>query len=202
MCHHTCNDMNMDSDISREADLDVFARFIHLGILTFGLLAYLTSGWAEGYEKAQHFGFSVHRWLGILLAAFIAMRLIYGIIGPKVVRFTHWVPYTKERWSKAWEDVLTLLRFRLPDRPVHEGLAGIVQTFGLLVFTWMSLTGGLMFFLLVPGQEARGAMHAIQEVHEIGEGLIPIFLLLHVSAVVFHALSGRHIWRKMIFLKE
>jgi cytochrome b len=194
--------MTTESDISRKADLDVFARFIHLGMLTFGLLAYLASGWAEDYEKAQHFGFTVHKWLGILLASFVALRLIYGIIGPKVVRFTQWVPYTKERWLKAREDVLTLLKFRLPDRPVHEGLAGIVQTFGLLVFTWMGLTGGLMFFLLVPGQEARGVVHAIQEIHEIGEGLIPIFLLLHVGAVILHALSGRHIWRKMIFLKE
>jgi cytochrome b561 len=112
------------------------------------------------------------------------------------------VPYKKERWLKAWEDVLTLFRFRLPDRPVHEGLAGIVQTFGLLVFTWMALTGSLMFFLLVPEQEARGAVHAIQEIHEVGEGLIPIFLLLHVGAVILHALSGRDLWHKMIFLKE
>jgi cytochrome b len=202
MCHDTYNDMNTDSDIQRKDDLDVFARFIHLGMLTFGLLAYLASGWAEDYEKAQHLGFTVHKWLGILLAAFIALRLIYGIIGPKVVRFTQWVPYTKERWLNAWEDVLTLLRFRLPDRPVHEGVAGIVQTFGLLVFTWMALTGSLMFFLLKPGQEARGVVHAIEEIHEIGKGLIPIFLVLHVGAVILHALSGRHIWRKMIFLKE
>jgi len=171
-------------------------------MLTFGLLAYLASGWAEDYEKAQHLGFTVHKWLGILLASFVALRLIYGIIGPKSVRFTQWVPYTKERWLKAWEDVLTLVRLRLPDRPVHEGLAGIVQTFGLLVFTWMALTGSLMFFLLVPGQKARGVVHAIQEIHEIGQGLIPVFLFLHVGAVILHALSGRHIWRKMIFLKE
>jgi len=194
--------MNTDSDVPRKNDLDGFARFIHLGILTFGLLAYLASGWAEEYEKAQHFGFTVHKWLGILLASFVALRLIYGIIGPKSVRFTQWVPYTKERWLKAWEDVLTLVRLRLPDRPVHEGLAGIVQTFGLLVFTWMALTGSLMFFLLVPGQKARGVVHAIQEIHEIGQGLIPVFLFLHVGAVILHALSGRHIWRKMIFLKE
>jgi cytochrome b len=194
--------MNTDSDIQRKDDLDGFARVIHLGMLTFGLLAYVASGWAEDYEKAQHLGFTVHKLLGILLAASIALRLIYGILGPRVVRFTQWVPVTKERLLKAWEDVLTLLRFRLPDRPVHEGLAGIVQTFGLLVFTWMALTGTLMFFLLVPGQEARGMVHAIQEIHEIGEGLIPIFLLLHVGAVILHALSGRHLWRKMIFLKE
>ncbi len=89
-----------------------------------------------------------------------------------------------------------------PKKHIKFKSLDVVQTFGLLVFTWMGLTGGLMFFLLVPGQEARGVVHAIQEIHEIGEGLIPVFLVLHVGAVILHALSGRHLWRKMIFLKE
>ena len=165
---------------SKKDDLDVFARTIHLGILTFGLLAWLTGG----------------------LAVFIFMRLIYGLVGPATVRFSQWVPYKKDRLEAVWEDVKTLLTFRLPDQPAHVGLAGVVQTFGLLVFCWMALTGSLMFFALVPGREAVGVLHFIEEIHEIGEGLIPVFLVLHVGAVILHALSGNHVWRKMIFLKE
>ena len=45
-------------------------------------------------------------------------------------------------------------------------------------------------------------MHVIEEIHEIGEGLIPVFLVLHVGAVILHALFGRQLWRPMIFLKE
>ena len=94
------------------------------------------------------------------------------------------------------------MRFRLPDRPAHQGLAGLVQTFGLLTFSWMALTGSLMFFYLKPGIETAGMMHYIEEMHEIGEGLIPLFLGLHVGAVILHALTGRHLWRKMFFLRE
>ena len=194
--------MNTDAEVSKRDDLDIFSRIIHLGILVFAVAAWLASEWAGEYEKADHFGFTIHKWLGITLAAFICLRLIYGIFGPKNIRFTQWVPYTKERLLLVWEDILGLLRFRLPDRPTHQGLAGLVQTYGLGVFTWMALTGSLMFFFLETGHEARGSLHFIKEIHEIGATLIPIYLVLHVGAVILHALSGRHIWRKMIFLRE
>jgi cytochrome b len=183
-------------------DLDILTRIIHLGLMIFGTLAWLTSGWAEEYEHAKHLGFTVHSWLGMGLASFIALRLIYGLVGPASARFTHWVPYTKERLLLVWEDILTLLRFRLPDRPSHIGLSGLVQTFGLITFTWMALTGSIMFFYLEPGQKASSLLYFTMEIHEIGEGLIPVFLALHVGAVFLHALAGRHKWRKALFLKD
>ena len=128
----------------------------------------------------------------------IYLRLIYGMVGSENARFSHWVPYTKARMRLVWEDILTLLKFRLPDRPIHQGIAGLVQTFGLLTFSWMALTGSLMFFYLEPGQKASGVIHFIEEIHEIGEVAIPLFLGLHVGAVFLHALSGRHLWRRMI----
>ena len=59
-----------------------------------------------------------------------------------------------------------------------------------------------MFFYLDPGQKASGVLHFIMEIHEIGEGLIPVFIALHAGAVILHALAGRHKWRKMVFLED
>jgi cytochrome b len=195
------NDMNTYTESVNSADLNIPARVIHLGLVIFGVSAFLTSEFAEDYEHADHVGFTVHSWLGMGLAMFVLLRLVYGLVGPETVRFSRWVPYTKSRLLAAAEDVRTLLRFRLPDRAVHVGLSGLVQTFGLLLFSWMAFTGGLMFFFLEPGGEAGGMLHVIEELHEIGESLIPVFLALHAGAVILHALSGRHIWRNMIFLK-
>lgn len=194
--------MTSPPNISKTNDLDVFTRIIHLGMMIFGMLAWIASDWAEDYEHAKHLGYIVHSWLGMGLTLFVSLRLIYGLIGPKAIRFAHWVPYTKSRLIFVWEDIQTLLRFQLPDRPAHQGLAGLVQTFGLLTFSWLSLTGSLIFFYLKPGVEASGMVHYIKEMHEIGEELIPMYLALHVGAVILHALTGRHLWRKMIFLKE
>ena len=59
-----------------------------------------------------------------------------------------------------------------------------------------------MFFYLEPGQKAGGVIHFIQDMHEIGEGAIPVFLGLHVGAVILHALFGRHLWRRMVFFED
>ncbi len=58
--------------------------------------------YTEG-ELAAGFCISNIRTGNVLLE--IGLRLVYGIIGPKVVHFTQWVPCTKERWMKAWEGV-------------------------------------------------------------------------------------------------
>jgi cytochrome b len=187
---------------TQEEELDAFARAVHLGLVVFGVLAWLTGEWAGDYKHARHLGFSIHRWLGMGLTISLALRLLYGLVGPASVRFTEWVPYSRDRLLLALEDVLTLLSFKLPHRPRHQGLAGLVHAFGLLAFSWMAVTGSLMFFFLKPGQKARGLLHGIKEVHEVGWWLIAVFLALHLAGVVLHVLFGQLDWRRMFFLKE
>ena len=194
--------MPITPDASKLDEIDLGTRIIHLGLMVFGVLAWLVSGWADDYKRASHLGFTIHSWLGMGLSVSIALRLIWGLIGPESARFTRWVPYTKERLLLAWEDVLTLLKFQLPQRPLHQGLSGLVHAFGLVVFSWMALTGTLMFTYVVPGQKMQGIMRLVKELHEMGDVAIWVFLGLHVGAVLLHALAGDHRWRKMLFLTE
>ncbi len=76
----------------KKDDLDVPTRIIHLGLMFFALAAWSASGWAEDYAHARHLGFTVHSWLGMGLATFISLRLVYGLVGPANVRFSQWVP--------------------------------------------------------------------------------------------------------------
>jgi cytochrome b561 len=183
-------------------ELDDITRFLHLGLTVFGILAFVTGFFADDYKRLAHPGFSIHRWLGITLAFFMVWRIWLGFWGPKDVQFSQWLPYTKERLLMALEDIFTLVKFRLPLRPTHQGLSGVVQTFGLAVFSWMAFTGSLMFFFMSPGHKARGVLHLVKELHELGFWLIPIFLGLHAGAVSLHALAGEDLWRKTFFLKK
>jgi cytochrome b len=183
-------------------DLDDITRFIHLGLTVCAILALITGLWAGDYKRLHHLGFSIHKWLGLTLSFFMAWRIWYGFYGPREAQFSQWVPFTPERLKMAGEDCLTLLRLRLPERPSHQGLAGVVQTFGLAVFGWMAGTGTLMAMLLTQGQKATGLAHALKEMHELGLWLIVAFLVIHVSAVTLHALAGDHRWRKMFFLER
>jgi cytochrome b len=194
--------MEPRSNSRERGELDDLTRFIHLGLTFLGILAYLTGLFAGDYKRAYHLGFSVHKWLGISLSFFMFCRLWLGFYGSREAQFSQWVPYTRERVSMVLEDLVNLLRLKLPDRAVHQGLAGVVQTFGLAVFSWMALTGTLMFIFLEPGRRPGGALHFIKELHEAGLWLIPIFLGIHVGAVTLHALAGDDLWRQAFFLKK
>ena len=183
-------------------ELDSFTIFLHLGLMLFGVLAWFTAEWAGDYKKMHHLGFTVHKMLGIGTALFVGARLFHGFWGPESARFANWAPFTPERLKLVFEDLRNLFMLKLPDRPPRQGLAGLWEAFGLAVFTWMAATGSCMFLFLTPGHKTRGFMHVLKELHELGEWLVPIFLVVHVAAVCLHALAGDHRWRKMFFLKD
>jgi cytochrome b len=175
---------------------------VHIGLLFFGIAALLSGDLADDYKKMEHLGFTLHTWVGMGGAFFVLLRFALGIAGPYDLRFTQWVPYTRERLILVKEDIAGLFRLRLPERPTHRGLAGLVQTFGLLSFLLMALTGIFLYYSLEPGQKARGLVHDVKELHEAGQVFLLLFLSLHVGATIAHALAGRHLWRKIFFLKE
>lgn len=183
-------------------ELDGLTRFIHLGLTVFGLLALITGFFAGDYKDPHHAGFSFHKWFGIGLATFLALRLWHGFLGPQEAQFREWVPYTRERLLFILEDIMTLLKFQFPERPPRQGLSGLVQTFGLAAFAWMGTTGALMFFFMTPGGKARGFLHLIKEMHEAGWWLALVFLCIHGGAVILHALAGQDLWRPMFFLQR
>lgn len=188
--------------VSRRKDIDIFTRIIHLGLVIFAVLALATGGLADDYKKVEGLGYFIHSWIGMGTFFFVSLRFIYGVLGPVSMRFIKWVPYNKDRMKLVLEDVKGLTQIRLPDRQPHQGLAALVEIIGLLVVLFLASTGFLLFFVIVPGHKAQGITHFIKELHEGGEIPLFLFFLVHGGAVLLHAMTGNHLWRKMIFLKE
>jgi cytochrome b len=187
----------MQTESAKNVELDFTTRLLHFGLMVTGVLAWISGFGADDYKLPHHAGFTLHRWLGMGLTLCLGARFLYGIVGPPAARFSRWVPYTRERLKLVGEDLLNLLRLTIPDRPARVGLAGLVETFGLLAFSWMAVTGSLMFFYLGAGHKTRGMVHAIKEVHETGQVLVAVFLGIHVGAVLLHALLGDPRWRNL-----
>jgi cytochrome b len=181
------------------AVFDAPTRLIHLALALLGIAAVVSGQFAGDYRNAAHTGFTVHRWIGIGMGAALLARTLWGLAGPRAVRFSQWLPVTRARLSVALQDIVLLGRLQLQERESHEGLAGLVQTVGLLAFLWMAATGAILFAYIEPGARATGWLRAVKELHEGGQAVVLAYLVLHIGAVVVHVLTGRPIWRRMAF---
>lgn len=170
-----------------------YTKILHMGLAVFGIAAYLTGESAEHGTLSS--GYLLHAYLGLSLAAFIFVRIISGFIGPLTLRFSDWSPFSRRQWRLATEDIGILLRLKIPKRSMHEGLAGLVQAFGLAIFCWMGATGCILF--LMGSAPESNLFELVEEAHELGESAIPLFLALHIGAVILHLLAREPVWKRM-----
>lgn len=170
-----------------------YAKALHLGMAGFGITAFLTGELAE--DGFNSLGYLFHAYLGLSLAGFVLLRVLRGAIGSGPLRFSDWSPFSGRQWTMALQDLGSLVRFQVPERGMHEGLAGLTQAFGIAVFAWMGATGTGLF--LLGGSSESELFEIVEEIHEVGEALIPLYLALHVGSVLLHSLAGNPIWRKM-----
>ena len=175
-----------------------YAKLIHLGMAFFGVFAFITSEFAE--DGITSTGYLLHSYLGLSLASIMLLRVTLGFTNSQSLSFKAWSPFSKQQRQYAIEDFRSLFTFKIPKRDRHDGLAGITQAFGLLIFIWMSVTGTALFML--GSENESNIFDFTEELHEVGESLIPIYLALHVGAVILHTLCGKPIWRKMFSNKS
>lgn len=170
-----------------------YAKILHMGLAVFGIAAYLTGENAD--SGADSTAYLLHAYLGLSLTLFWLARLLPGLFGKGPLNFSGWSPLSVRQWAMAWEDIKTLARLRVPSRGMHEGIAGLTQSFGLILFGLMGVTGTGLFFLA--GGPESDFFEGLEEVHELGEVLIPLYLALHVGSVVVHLVAGEPIWKRM-----
>lgn len=177
-------------------------RVLHLLMILVLIISWPTGELADDYKHASHWGYTLHAWNGMLGGALLACRLVWGVVGPPGIRFVRWLPVTPGRWKAALEDLIGLLRLRLPRRDSHEGLAGVVELLALLAFGGAVGTGLAFYLGQETGQRAHGVMRLVKESHETAVGLLALVIALHVAAVWLHGIDGRQLWMRMFFLKK
>jgi len=158
---------------------DIFVRFTHwsVAILVIGELTVIDEDWA------------IHRWAGYVVLGFVALRLVWGLIGPRHARFSSFPPSLEA--AKA--HLAGLLRGRRERHLSHNPL-GALMVYNL----WASLIAVCLTGLLMTTRTFWG-VDWVEEVHEVIANWIMISVLLHVAGVVFESLySHVNLVRAMI----
>lgn len=158
---------------------DPFVRVFHWSLVTLFLVAFVTGGEIDRLHLAA----------GYALAALVALRIVWGFIGPRHARFSDFV-----RPPAATLDYLRKSLRGRALRSLGHNPAGGLMTLALLgMLVAISVTGVMM---------TTDAFWGAQWVEDLHEGLVHVTLgliALHVAGVLFASYEhGENLVKAMI----
>lgn len=158
---------------------DPFVRVFHWSLALLFVLAYVTGDVAE----------QVHIIIGYAIAGLIALRVIWGFIGPHHARFSSFVRSPREV-LRYLRDAATV---RAQRHLGHNPAGGTMIIALLVMLTGTGITGYLMT------TDTFWGAKWVEEVHEAFANLIVGLVILHVVGVLFSSLvHGENLVRAMI----
>lgn len=170
------------------AAYDPLLRLLHAwnALAILGLI--VSSQVAEAVEHGpwEPLAWRTHIQFGYALCAGLALRLVWGVVGPQRARWSDlWHP-------QAWAAMLRG-RWNFPPRLGHDvrASAAFLALYGvLLLMAGSGLALAAIEYDLGPlgGSltEDSGLKHFFKEPHEVGFALVLGFLALHLGALAFH----------------
>lgn len=150
---------------------DPFVRIFHWSLATLFLVAYLT-----GDEIEQ-----VHIAAGYTIAGLVALRVVWGFVGPAHARFSNFVRSPREVLAYMRDLVL----FRAPRYLGHNPAGGAMIVTLLVMLTSTCITG----FMLTT--DAFWGAKWFEEVHEVFANLTVALIIFHVLGVLVASFEHR-----------
>ena len=158
---------------------DRFVRVFHWSLATLFLIAYATG---DEIEK-------VHIAAGYAIAALVALRIVWGFIGPAHARFINFVRPPREVLAYLRDVVL----FRAPRYLGHNPTGGAMILALLIMLTGTAVTGYMLT------THAYWGSKLVEEVHETFANLTVGFVILHVLGVLIACfVHGENLVKAMI----
>lgn len=148
----------------------------------------------------------LHAYIGYMLVVTLFLRIIWGFLGNRFVRWTDIIPYKEERWYAIggylkW--YLNGLRGKPPITIGHNPFSSLFYIALFLILIIQSITGlslaGIKFNLLpasiIFGRFGEGAKEsigeALEEIHEFGLWFIIFFAIFHIFGIVAHEIKEK-----------
>lgn len=165
-------------------------------------------------------GSGAHIWVGYGLAAILALRLLWGMIGPPEARFSAFPPSSRRALAH-------LRDIRVGKKEVHRShnplgalmVYAIWSILGVIIASGIAMAGppstAFLDRVALPGDisrqlvlergdhdhddEPEGAESVWEEIHETAVNLLYILIALHIAGLVFETRrSGREILLAML----
>lgn len=132
---------------------------------------------------------AAHEWIGYAVLALVALRLVWGVIGPATARFASFAP-----GRGAMMDQITEIATHRRHAHLGHSPLGALMTFNLLAaMIAIGVTGHMLT------TDAFWAVEWVEEAHEVLVTWAELSVVLHVAAVVWESRrTGVNLARAMI----
>lgn len=159
----------------------------------------LVLSFAIAWVSADEFD-TLHFWAGYTIAALVAFRVVWGIIGTRHARFTDFI----YRFSTIKSYLIDLAALRPKHYVGHNPAGGLMVvilllSLGLLTFTGMASVAIDGIGPLAGTWVESISGHWMEDVHEAVANLVLAFVLFHIAGVLVSSLvHGENLVRAMI----
>jgi cytochrome b len=150
---------------------DPFVRFFHWSLVTLFVIAYATG---DEIEK-------VHIAAGYAIAGLLALRIVWGFIGPRHARFADFVKSPREALSYLRDTLL----FRARRYIGHNPAGGLMVIALIVMLAATSVSGYLMT------TDAYWGSKVMEEIHEALANATVALIALHVLGVLVASFTHR-----------
>jgi cytochrome b len=134
-------------------------------------------------------GETPHKWVGYVLAALLAIRVIWGFFGSRTARFASFWP-TPTRLRRHWQQWRTR---QFDAAEGHNPVGALMILLLLLLLAFTAVSGWMQ------GLDRFWGEDWVQELHEYAADALMIAVAVHVTAVIaVSRFTGLHLIRTMI----
>ncbi len=154
---------------------------------------------------------SYHVYVGYILMASLIVRWIWLFAGPPFSGWKDIVPHTTEQWATLKKTVTYYMkgfRGKPPFYIAHNPFAGLAYTIFFIVASIQTIAGLMLNQVPPLPSGVREPPHLLILIHDIGFYLILIYVVSHVTAIIFHEFSEKRslvsamIHGKKVFRKD
>ena len=150
---------------------DPLVRIFHWSLVVGIAAAWLT---ADVWDRA-------HEWIGYAVGALIAIRLVWGFVGPEHARFSQFVKGPRETLAYVGR----ILRGRA-ERYLGHNPAGAAMIVALLIVISGTVITGWMMTL-----DAFWGVEWVEDLHEVLANVILVLVAFHVAGVIHASITHR-----------